>query len=730
MTALTDAIELALSEARATEADLAARITELGASRQEITRLNADLAAARARITELEAQLPTNEIRYLSDLTPAEPPVNGWGPYARDRANGEQGANDGPPLRLRGITYAKGLGVHARSALVYNLGGHCARFRAVIGIDDYVPAGNTTASVTFRVLGDGVAIYTSPVLTRSGAAVNVDVPVAGVNRLRLEVNEGASTANDHADWANAHLTFATTAMLNQFLLLHSAGSGTTPPPPPVAPTIGTVSASGGGQHASGAAVTLTAARSGNASDIAWSWQVPAGSGVTPSTSATQSFTMSAGAAGTFTATATSATASDSPRSGQASITLAAAPDSTLGLSAAPWYGGHQYWAQFPVAAQTEWATPEFFPICVFYGKPEHAPQLKARGINTYLRAENPSEWANVNIMTNEGLYLILQTGWEPSQLGSNPNRVIGWMASEEVEMYGPGDCTGKLNSHMSEVNRRRAYNDGRFLQANYGNGVLMTHWCPTIMDDLVASVDTSSCDKYAYTSPHVRDWLFPNTPAWNNQYGAGAFAGRSIAYGWQQRQMQSIGLTLNGSPTNTIKPSMVFVETAMPFLFNYQNPTQQEPGARTIDLEEMEGAVWNTLIYGAAGVLWFQHNNDYANGGTYSIVQWNTPERPAKVQAINEQVLRMAPVLNSQPLVWNFGANIESRLSVQGGYAWIIAMGNGSGGSRTFTLPPALASATTVTVFEEGRTLTVTGGQFTDSFAAEHEHHIYRISIA
>jgi hypothetical protein len=100
------------------------------------------------------------------------------------------------------------------------------------------------------------------------------------------------------------------------------------------------------------------------------------------------------------------------------------------------------------------------------------------------------------------------------------------------------------------------------------------------------------------------------------------------------------------------------------------------------------------------------------------------------VQAINEQVLRMAPVLNSQPLVWNFGANIESRLSVQGGYAWIIAMGNGSGGSRTFTLPPALASATTVTVFEEGRTLTVTGGQFTDSFAAEHEHHIYRISIA
>jgi hypothetical protein len=172
MSALTDALELALAEARATEAQLQTRINEvqsltvnvatltgnLTSANTEITRLQGELTRARARITELEALLPPppppvpTTVVYLSDLTPVETPINGYGPYERDRANGDQGAGDGPPLRLRGTTYAKGLGVHARSVLVYNLGGFCDRFRAVVGIDDYVPITITAASVTFRVL--------------------------------------------------------------------------------------------------------------------------------------------------------------------------------------------------------------------------------------------------------------------------------------------------------------------------------------------------------------------------------------------------------------------------------------------------------------------------------------------------------------------------------------------------------------------------------------------------
>ena len=49
---------------------------------------------------------------YLSDL-PWTSMINGWGPAERDRSNGELGASDGATLTLNGVTYAKGLGVHA-----------------------------------------------------------------------------------------------------------------------------------------------------------------------------------------------------------------------------------------------------------------------------------------------------------------------------------------------------------------------------------------------------------------------------------------------------------------------------------------------------------------------------------------------------------------------------------------------------------------------------------------
>jgi hypothetical protein len=354
MSALTDALELALAEARATEAQLQTRIGEvqsltanvttltgsLSSASAEITRLQRDLTAARARIAELEALLPPppppvpTQIVYLSDLTPTGTPINGWGPYERDRSNGGQASGDGGPIRLRGTTYQKGLGVHARSVLAYNLAGLCNRFRAVIGIDDFVPATNTTASVTFRVLGDGNVLYTSPALTRASAPVAIDIAVAGAQRLQLEVIEGISTASDHADWANAHLTFATQAMLNQFLLLNAGGSGGTTPPPDI--SIGTVSVAGGGQWADGDTVTLTASRSGNAGDVQWAWAVPAGSGITPSTTSTQTFTMSAGRAGTFTVTATSSTARDTPRTGQAVISLASGGGTLQPLSIPGW----------------------------------------------------------------------------------------------------------------------------------------------------------------------------------------------------------------------------------------------------------------------------------------------------------------------------------------------------------------------------------------------------------
>jgi hypothetical protein len=145
---------------------------------------------------------------FLSDLTPTAV-TNGWGPLERDRSNGEQAAGDGRTLTLNGVTYAKGLGVHAGSEITYDLGGAYTRFTANIGVDDEV--GNN-GSVVFQVWADGVQLFTSPTMRGSSATRSVNVNVSNRRTLRLVVtNAGDNFYSDHANWANAQLTPSTAA---------------------------------------------------------------------------------------------------------------------------------------------------------------------------------------------------------------------------------------------------------------------------------------------------------------------------------------------------------------------------------------------------------------------------------------------------------------------------------------------------------------------------------------
>jgi glucose/arabinose dehydrogenase len=139
---------------------------------------------------------------YLSDLTPGYQ-LNGWGPYERDRSNGELGGRDGLPLSLNGMVYAKGLGVHADSELSYDLNGRFSRFLADLGVDDEVGA---LGSVIFQVFADGEKLYESEVLTGESPPVPIELDVTGRRELRLIVlRANGENSYDHADWANARL---------------------------------------------------------------------------------------------------------------------------------------------------------------------------------------------------------------------------------------------------------------------------------------------------------------------------------------------------------------------------------------------------------------------------------------------------------------------------------------------------------------------------------------------
>ena len=161
-----------------------------------------------------EAQLmgrevsPETEITYLSDLTPlvesdsVQLPSLDLSTY-------------GSTLKTNETVYARGLGVHANTTLIYDLDGIYDTFKADIGLPDEVVTeaqGCTAcASVDYQVYVDGALKWDSR--TIGGEAVRpatstlyAQVDVRGATELKLVVTDaGDGSQHDHAVWADARL---------------------------------------------------------------------------------------------------------------------------------------------------------------------------------------------------------------------------------------------------------------------------------------------------------------------------------------------------------------------------------------------------------------------------------------------------------------------------------------------------------------------------------------------
>lgn len=110
----------------------------------------------------------------------------------------------GGPLKLRGVTYPSGLGVHSRADLTYALDGKYRWFQATIGIDDDTSGGG---SAIFEVLVDGKVAYRSEALTGTSAPLTIEpVKLTDAKRLTLRVDFGPlGDIQDHANWCDAVL---------------------------------------------------------------------------------------------------------------------------------------------------------------------------------------------------------------------------------------------------------------------------------------------------------------------------------------------------------------------------------------------------------------------------------------------------------------------------------------------------------------------------------------------
>ena len=245
------------------------------------------------------------------------------------------------------------------------------------------------------------------------------------------------------------------------------------------------------------------------------------------------------------------------------------------------------------------SNPSFFPIGVFLGKPTHAEQLAALGINVFMGAEHHPPMSDAT----DHLFVMAQSPvslheWTQAEIGDNPN-VVGWFIADESEMGYSGCNVWPTNAekliHWNEwCEDTRAYNNGRFLFANFGNGVLNSFWAPGTMDQWMAPINGCACNKYAYTSFSVQ-FVINQSLYWP---GTIEEAKSASSYGWfmdQNARFQCGAIRSGGQ-------SGVFTDQ-MPFL--------AEPGREIIHYEELKGAVWASITHEARGISYFQHNGFY-----------------------------------------------------------------------------------------------------------------------
>lgn len=394
----------------------------------------------------------------------------------------------------------------------------------------------------------------------------------------------------------------------------------------------------------------------------------------------------------------------------------------LALPRVAWEGGPAYWNQFSKTAAAGWNDPSFFPMVSFSNSFSSDAEIQwdaDHGINVY-HGLNP--WSEYDLLLNHDMYYVgdaYADVYSGVTMPSTFNRWVGYSIPDEIDGTSADGPTGLANV-TSYSDGYRANNDGRFISANYTQMVVSTTFQP-YGEQFVnhTGVDAVSIDMYWYTIP---DTSFGNV--YVTDVGGPTAPRTATSYGAMMRGLRQ----LDGNDSSR-KPLWMFVEML--------SGSPGEQFVRYIDPAELKGAAMSSVINEARGLMWFNNvaSQGYEVGNVLRQAQVNGTGFVGyyQVEAMGEvcaQIKVLAPVINTQSYVWTFGSNLETMLKTYNGYAYIFAMcSNGSTpGSRTFTLPTGV-NGTSVEVVDESRNLTISGGQFTDSFNAEYSYHIYKIAL-
>jgi hypothetical protein len=262
--------------------------------------------------------------------------------------------------------------------------------------------------------------------------------------------------------------------------------------------------------------------------------------------------------------------------------------------------------------------------------------------------------------------------------------------------------------------------------------------------------ETLSADSYWMTDDDLQVpsqggcALLPNDPtACGGGGGPGLTAAQSrlpANYQYDVTRLEYLQ-SLNGAS----KPVVVDVETGCPGF------TGNGGAANCITPPAMQAAAMHALIAGARGIVWFQHNFAGPCGDDRSIIDGSNPatsmyscqqtpgvtlhDMVVAVTTFDHEISSLDSVLLS-PFADHYAtvtSGVASVMSKYDGKNFYVFAGSG----RIATPPPANQAVTfqlagnvsgTITVLNEGRTLTVTNGAFTDTFKDANAYHVYKVN--
>jgi hypothetical protein len=390
-------------------------------------------------------------------------------------------------------------------------------------------------------------------------------------------------------------------------------------------------------------------------------------------------------------------------------------------------GGPSYFSRFSNA--TGWDSPNFYPIATFnqslgYNNGNFdASQITAyknMGVNGFVGLYNGYNQALLNTIKSNNMWAIDQ----PLAAGYAGSTLNGYVWFDEPEM----------NNRCGDVPSSAVLGESVSCSPTSSGGTPASV-IAQVTADLHGAHGAGDPTRFVYgqyTKPVARGEGL--SPAQASQYANAvdviSFDDYIINDGWESDHnlWEQADLVKNvRSEAGYNRPVLAFIEAGEPFTSDQWSGITATPAMSVAE-------AWNAIIGGARGIEWFDHDFGGSSGGyATSADDLIDPKSvfaslQAAVKAFDHEVAALAPVINS-PFANNYvtakgAVNVMAKYDAASNNFYVfVAPRSSSAQSMTFSVAGGYNGP--VTVYGENRTITATGGQFTDSFPSQTAVHIY-----